>query len=139
MLHFIFSATSKKSLNINANLDLHLPSHRNLRCARQNIVPAPFRTSNQGTRVPFRVRTNWVTDARGTSNTYQEANYNHSSCPTPHLQVSLRNPHPHHILPYLHDRRRHLFQPIPSSLPIMPPHAALQPPTEHSPALRPDK
>ena len=138
-----FSATSKKSLNITANLDLHLASHRIAisHCVTQYcaISSTAFRTSNQGTRVTFSSQNQlrYTQEVRLTH--IKRQTYNHSSCPIPHLQVSLRNPHPHHILPYLRDRRRPLFQPIPSSPPIMPPHVALHPPTEHSLALRPDK
>ena len=45
----------------------------------------------------------------------KRSTHSNSSCPTPHLQVSHRNPHPHHI---------HLYQPD-----HRPQHRLLSPPT----------
>lgn len=59
-----------------------------------------------------------VASARGTSNTLKWQTYNHSSCRTPHLQVSHLNPHPHLIHLYLLDHRHPRHQP--SSQPTMP-------------------
>ena len=66
----------------------------------------------------------------------KRSTHSNSSCPTPHLQVSRRNPHPHHIHLYQPDHRpRHRL----SSLPTMQAAVHLLPPSAPSAPSRPDK
>ena len=66
----------------------------------------------------------------------KRSTHSNSSCPTPHLQVSHRNPHPHHIHLYQPDHRpQHRL----SSPPTMQAAVHLLPPSAPSAASRPDK
>jgi len=105
-------------------------SARRRRCVLQPRHPdAPHLLHSRSRKPSASRRKRYVTSIK-------RSTHSNSSCPTPHLQVSLRNPHPHHIHLYPPDRRlqRQLSSPHTMQAMVHPP-----PRLAPSPASRPDK
>ena len=115
----------------------HRIATRTLHCPTLQLDPAttaPSRIYSTSSTRPTREaicvrRKRYVTSIK-------RSTHSNSSCPTPHLQVSHRNPHPHHIHLYQPDHRpQHRL----SSPPTMQAAVHLLPPSAPSAASRPDK
>ncbi len=147
MIHFhlpapslfkIFSHT--KLSRASSRLISNLASHRHSNTAQRHSLTLLPRHPN----TLHLLHTYNTSDARKPSasrrkryvTSIKRSTHSNSSCPTPHLQVSHRNPHPHHIHLYQPDHRpQHRIL----SPPTMQAAVHLLPPLAPSAASRPDK